>query len=194
MPPRRPLLNGRPPRRRTMTQDAAPEEAAAAQGGFPPPPAPAQAAEPTRPTLTPDAPLVTGGDQDVFADVDALQPNAPPPFPSGGTAQADSFGDTGNGRLIGTATQPPAATPTSPATPFAPSPGAAQGLTRPTRTMPEQDETGIGDSGPTSNVPLERQNNALARMTAPLGGNPQDGSEDAVQAILALLRRQRGGV
>ena len=70
--------------------------------------------------------------------------------------------------------------------------GSANGLTRPVRTTPEQDETGIGDSGPNSNIPIQRQTSALARSVDPFGLDDENGDQEALQGILELLRRQRG--
>lgn len=41
------------------------------------------------------------------------------------------------------------------------------GVTQPARTMPEQDETGKGHSGPHSGVPIRRQLAARLREVAP---------------------------
>ena len=56
--------------------------------------------------------------------------------------------------------------------------------TQPVRTMPEQDETGKGDSGPHSGVPIRRQLDAHERTT-----NPQ-GIVDAPDELLAMLMQQ----
>ena len=58
--------------------------------------------------------------------------------------------------------------------------------TQPVRTMPEQDETGKGDSGPHSGVPIRRQIDAMDRTTNP------EGIEEPPDELLALLRKQLG--
>ena len=55
--------------------------------------------------------------------------------------------------------------------------------TQPVRTMPEQDETGKGHSGPHSGVPIRRQLDAHERTT-----NPQE--VDAPDELLAMLMQQ----
>jgi|TARA_Y100000310_G_scaffold32306_1_gene30648 hypothetical protein len=53
--------------------------------------------------------------------------------------------------------------------------GVRKGMTQPVRTMPEQDETGKGHSGPHSGIPIRRQIDAQGRNTEPRlsGVSPQ---------------------
>ena len=163
MPVSRRTLGGAPtPQRRGTTPPGPDSDAAAMAGGegASPVPTPAQPAAPVRPSLPALGSSITGGDTDVMNMAIQGETGVEPPEVTGQAAE------------------------------LATAPGTSQGLTRPTRTTPEQDETGIGDSGPDSILPFERQVGSLDRATTPLEGEDPDGD---VQAILRQIMQQRGG-